>query len=449
MPSKGDLAAVAGGLGLLIARSSPLSCNVGLSLIGYAFTSVLTPVLAPHFIRIGLHGKDISKKGRPLLPESLGAVACLIYLFCLLLFVPFVFYKYLVTKTSGGGARDIGLEETNGGRHLFPHQKLTEYLSALLCLQSMLILGMADDLFDIRWRNKVLLPAVAAVPLLIVYYVDFGVTRVVVPPIVQNLFGGNIPYVDLGGLYYGYMAAVAIFCPNAVNILAGVNGLEVGQCVVMALCILINDMLYIFGSHGPAVDTHLLSAYLLIPLVGVSLGLLKHNWFPAKVFVGDTYCYFAGMVFAVVGILGHFSKTILLFFVPQIFNFAYSVPQLFHIVECPRHRLPKFNEKTGMLEPSRATIEKPSKFVKILITMLHRLGLIGLWVQKDGSWQVSNMTLMNLVLVRLGPMREDYLTIVMLIIQAVMGVIGVAVRHSLAALLFGRDNFTFSDLDIL
>ena len=46
------------------------------------------------------------------------------------------------------------------------------------------------------------------------------------------------------------------------------------------------------------------------------------------VFVGDTYCYFAGMTFAVVGILAHFSKTLLLFFIPQILNFLFSVPQV-------------------------------------------------------------------------------------------------------------------------
>ncbi len=63
---------------------------------------------------------------------------------------------------------------------------------------------------------------------------------------------------------------------------------------------------------------------------------------PAKVFVGDTYCYFAGMTFAVVGILGHFSKTLLLFFIPQILNFLYSTPQLFKFVPCPRHRLPVY-----------------------------------------------------------------------------------------------------------
>ena len=39
--------------------------------------------------------------------------------------------------------------------------------------------------------------------------------------------------------------------------------------------------------------------------------------YPAKVFVGDTYCYFAGMTFAVSAILGHNTKTVLLFFIPQ------------------------------------------------------------------------------------------------------------------------------------
>lgn len=63
--------------------------------------------------------------------------------------------------------------------------------------------------------------------------------------------------------------------------------------------------------------------------------------YPSKVFVGDTFCYFSGMTFAVVGILGHFSKTMLLFFIPQVFNFLYSVPQLFHLVPCPRHRMPR------------------------------------------------------------------------------------------------------------
>ena len=40
--------------------------------------------------------------------------------------------------------------------------------------------------------------------------------------------------------------------------------------------------------------------------------------YPSTVFVGDTFCYFAGMTFAVSAILGHNTKTVALFFVPQV-----------------------------------------------------------------------------------------------------------------------------------
>ena len=44
--------------------------------------------------------------------------------------------------------------------------------------------------------------------------------------------------------------------------------------------------------------------------------------------MGDTYCYFAGMVFATVSIFGHFTKTLMLFFIPQLINFVLSIPQV-------------------------------------------------------------------------------------------------------------------------
>ena len=63
--------------------------------------------------------------------------------------------------------------------------------------------------------------------------------------------------------------------------------------------------------------------------------------YPARAFPGDTLCYVTGMAFAVVGIQAHYSKTLLLFFLPQIFNFVLSCPQLFGLVPCPRHRVPR------------------------------------------------------------------------------------------------------------
>lgn len=277
------------------------------------------------------------------------------------------------------------------------------------------------------------------------YFVEFGVTHVVVPLPLRGYMG---ELVDLGGLYYGYMAAMAIFCPNSINILAGINGIEVGQSLVIALLIAFNDALYLspwVQQPHPAADSHLFSIYLLLPFIGVSLSLLKHNWYPAKVFVGDTYCYFAGMVFAVVGILGHFSKTLLLLFIPQIFNFAYSAPQLFALVPCPRHRLPRFNARTGLLEPSVATFteEKPLKpWVGEVLKLLHKLKLLRVAVDEASGrvTETSNLTILNLWLVWRGPLREDRLAMEILAMQTLCGLAGLGVRHYLASLLFAIDN---------
>jgi len=74
------------------------------------------------------------------------------------------------------------------------------------------------------------------------------------------------------------------------------------------------------------------------------------------VFVGDTFTYFAGMAFAVAGILGHFSKTLMIIFTPQAINAVLSLPQLLKIIPCPRHRLPVY---VGALMNEREFIQRP------------------------------------------------------------------------------------------
>lgn len=278
--------------------------------------------------------------------------------------------------------------------------------------------------------------------MLMVYFVDFGVTHVVVPVPLRPYLG---PFLDLGFLYYVYMGAVAIFCPNSINMLAGINGVEVAQSLVIALLLMLNDALYLITPfRHPATDSHLFSLYFLLPFVGVSLALLCHNWYPSKVFVGDTYCYFAGMVFVVVGILGHFSKTLLLLFVPQIFNFVYSCPQVFHLIPCPRHRLPRFNAKSGLLDASVTEWEAPpSKLIATALELLHRLRLARIRKNDDGQIiESSNLTILNLWLIWMGPMREDRLALSMVVVQIVCGLLGLFVRHCLALLVFPSDNRT-------
>merc|ERR1711884_739359 len=201
-----------------------------------------------------------------------------------------------------------------------------------------------------------------------VYYVSYNRTDIVVPIILRPLLGENI---DLSILYYIYMAMLAIFCTNAINILAGINGLEVGQSVIIALSI----MLFNFGEmEGILGAYHRFSLFFLFPYVATSLPLLYYNWYPSQIFPGDTFCYFSGMTLAVVAILGHFSKTLLLFFIPQVANFVYSIPQLFRLIPCPRHRLPKYNEETNLREMSTVEFKLSElKLVGKIILKLFRL----------------------------------------------------------------------------
>lgn len=430
---------------------APLIASLALSLAAFSASYAMIRWLGPTFMRAGIKGADMAKANRREIPECMGAVCAIVYLLVVIVFIPFPFYKDLVLATSGGGNRDVVLEQEymvpdpgSGGRllHKFPHGKLASFLSAIISLQSIVLLGIGDDLFDIRWRHKFFIPAFAAIPLLVIYFVDFGVTSIVIPLPLQPYLGELF---DLGPLYYIYMASVAIFSPNSINILAGINGIEVSQSLVIAVLLALNDALYLLTPYPhPAVDSHLFSLYLLLPLIGVSAALLMHNWYPARVFVGDTYCYFAGMVFAVVGILGHFSKTLMLVLLPQAFNFLYSAPQIFGLVPCPRHRLPHFSARTGLLEPSTTVFPRgrqPKAPVVWGLKMLGRLRLLSVKTDEEGRiLETSNMTIINLWLVWRGPMREDRLAMELTAVQAVVGLLGLVVRHRLALLVFKEDN---------
>ncbi|CAA20479.1 UDP-N-acetylglucosamine--dolichyl-phosphate N-acetylglucosaminephosphotransferase [Schizosaccharomyces pombe] len=432
------------GLALLMNQGqSPLLSNVGLSVLAYKATAMFIPRVGPSFIKRGFSGKDMNKVEKYVIPETMGAVSALVYFMCMIIFIPVLFYKYLVPNHNPNLPSDGSVAEV--AKSQFPHDLLGAYLSALLSILSVSLLGILDDLFDIRWRHKFFLPAIAAIPLLVVYYVDYGVTYVSVPSIVRPFLKRSL--INLGFLYYFYMAAVAIFCPNSINIIAGVNGVEAGQSLVLALVIACNDLFYVLSpKNKDALRAHLLSLYLVLPLIGVTAGLLKYNWWPSRVFVGDTFCYFAGMVMAVVGILGHFSKTLMLFFIPQIFNFALSVPQLFGLVECPRHRLPKLNVKTGLLENSYTEFslnEHPlPKKTLLTISIFEKLRLIR--VEYDPSTgrplRCTNFTIINFVLYHLGPMREDHLTICIMGLQLLTGIFGLIIRHFVAPLVYPEDN---------
>lgn len=386
-----------------------LIASLAISVGGCCLTNYLVPVIAEYTLKRGLTGKDMGKKGTLReskdVPEALGIVAGTVFLMAAIL-------SQLLFAANV--------------------QQLVIYNSALFSICFMIFLGFTDDTLDLKWRYKLFLPTIASLPLLSTYS---GSTAVYIPEPFRcllmsegklTILGTMIDamatvdteasgaIIELGYLFLVFMGLLAVFCTNAINILAGINGLEAGQSYVIACSILFFKMYDI--SRGSIGSNQMFSVLMIMPFIGTTLGLLRHNWYPADVFVGDTFCYFAGMTFAVVGIHGHFSKTLLLLFIPQIFNFLYSLPQLFKIMPCPRHRLPKMDIMTGLMRASTFPCkENEYRWAKV----------------RRNDVECPNRTFICLVLRTLGPMRERSLCLVLLAVQVVSSVFAFYVRYSL------------------
>lgn len=80
---------------------------------------------------------------------------------------------------------------------LFSVPQFVELIGSLLAICCMIFLGFADDVLNLRWRHKLLLPTMASLPLLMVYFTNFGNTTIVVPKPFRVLLGMHL---DLGKL---------------------------------------------------------------------------------------------------------------------------------------------------------------------------------------------------------------------------------------------------------
>lgn len=83
----------------------------------------------------------------------------------------------------------------------------------------------------------------------------------------------------------------------------------------------------------------------------------------------------------------------------------------------------------------------PSSLQVLFLTTLERLRLLEIKRDEEGKIiESSNFTLINLWLVWFGPKREDRLTNELLMMQIVVGGVGLFVRHNFALLIFEVDN---------
>ena len=157
-------------------------------------------------------------------------------------------------------------------------------LVGLLCGTSMiLVLGLVDDIKGARAPVKVGWQIAAAL-------------------VTSAFFGIKITYVDVPffGLIWLRIFSVpltllwVVGLTNALNWIDGLDGLAAGICSIACISLLV-----VSWRGGD-----LFSVVVLIALLGATLGFLKYNFYPAKVFMGDTGSNSLGFVLANVAIMG-------------------------------------------------------------------------------------------------------------------------------------------------
>lgn len=140
-----------------------------------------------------------------------------------------------------------------------------------------LILGIVDDRFNLRARYKLFFQTIIAASC---WYLGIRL---------DDVFGfgmGNtLSFVVTVFWILGFI--------NAFNLIDGMDGLAAGLAVIASICMA--SVLTL--QHAP------LDTVVVICLGATCLGFLRYNFFPAKIFLGDTGSMFIGFMFAIIGII--------------------------------------------------------------------------------------------------------------------------------------------------
>jgi UDP-GlcNAc:undecaprenyl-phosphate/decaprenyl-phosphate GlcNAc-1-phosphate transferase len=155
--------------------------------------------------------------------------------------------------------------------------------------------GMADDFRGLPWWGKLGGQfAAAAIP---VYY-GVDIDRFTFPIVGIH----DLPGWLAAGLAFVWIVAIM----NMVNFLDGLDGLAAGVCGISGITFAIIAL----SLNKP--EAAVLSAI----VAGICLGFLRHNFYPARIFMGDSGALLLGFVLATVSIQGLLktAATVALFF---------------------------------------------------------------------------------------------------------------------------------------
>jgi len=242
--------------------------------------------MIPFWIRkanqIKLIWPDMNKVGEKKVFGSGGIIAVLGFLMGVLLFIA---YRVFYIKSNSFILEILAL------------------LSVVLCLT---MIGLIDDLLGwqhggLSIKSRLIMVLIASIPLVAINAGD----RIVGLP-----FFGNV---NLGLFYPLLLIPIGVVgAATTFNFLAGFNGLEAGQGAIVLSAMSI--VAYFTGNSWLSAIGLCMTASLL--------AFLFYNFYPAKVFPGDSLTYSVGGLIAIMAILGNFEKIAVFFFLPYMVEIA-------------------------------------------------------------------------------------------------------------------------------
>ncbi|RLE38561.1 glycosyl transferase family 4 [Candidatus Woesearchaeota archaeon] len=250
--------------------------------ISFVATLLLTPQWIKRAKKAQLTGRDMHKLEHREVAEMGGIVVLVGFLGGALFYIALRTFVF----------NDIGYQINLG------------MMAAITTTLIIAIIGIMDDILGwklgLRQHQKPILCALAALPLMVV---NAGISIVTLP------FLGPI---NLGLVYPIILIPLIItITANGFNMLAGYNGLEAGQGIIILATLGIAS--WITGA------THI--TMICFIMVAALIAFLYFNLPPAKVFPGDVLTYTVGALIGIVAILGNMERVLLLLFIPYIIEF--------------------------------------------------------------------------------------------------------------------------------
>ncbi len=259
------------------------------AVITFITTLVATWVLIPRLTRAGLVGVDINKVPATFSRDKIKSLKDKGY------------PGLPVVPRSGGIAMIMGFSAGMlVSLLIYQYNNLAGILAALLTATLISTIGIVEDFLPIRQIYRTLLPAIAALPLMVV---TAGHTAMALP------FFGSI---EFGIIYTLVLIPIGVMAAsNLVNLLAGFNGLETGVGAIVGIALF--WVAYTTGAPE--------AAFISMALAAACIAFLVFNFYPAKIFPGNAATYMIGAVIAAIAIIGNMERVAVIALVPQIAEF--------------------------------------------------------------------------------------------------------------------------------